>query len=193
MDSKRNVRTCMKKLLQTMSQSDYCKRSACIAESLYQESEWRQAQIIGITVSIFPEVETKAIIAHAWSQGKKVAVPKCEAQLRQMDFRILTDFSQLECVYSGLLEPRVDQTVYVPQEELDLLIVPGLAFDVRGHRLGFGGGYYDRYLSRYTGNTLSLAFKEQVITHFPTENHDLPIGKIITEEQIFECLNNEME
>lgn len=187
MDSKKNVRTSMKKVLQTMSQTDYLKRSATIAESLYQESEWRQAQTIGITVSIYPEVETKAIIAHAWSQGKRVAVPKCEAQLRQMDFRIITDYSQLECVYSGLSEPRVDQTVYVSPDELDLLIVPGLAFDVRGHRLGFGGGYYDRYLSRYTGNTLSLAFKEQVITHFPTETHDLPIGKIITDEQIIEC------
>lgn len=189
MNSKRNVRISMKKLLHSMSQTDYWQRSGCIAESLYGESEWQQAQTIGITVSIFPEVETKAIIAHAWSQGKRVAVPKCEAQLRQMDFRILTDFSQLECVYSGLFEPRVDQTVYVSPEELDLLIVPGLAFDVRGHRLGFGGGYYDRYLSTFTGKTLSLAFKEQVITHFPTENHDLPIGKVVTEEQTFECLN----
>jgi len=165
-----------------MPQIDYLNRSACIADSLYHESEWQQAHTIGITVSIFPEVDTKAIIVHAWSQGKRVAVPKCEPKLRQMDFRILTDLSQLECVYSGLFEPRVDQTTPVNPEEIDLLIVPGLAFDARGHRLGFGGGYYDRYLATFSGNTLSLAFKEQLIGNFPTEDHDIPIGKIVSEK-----------
>ncbi|MDP4171615.1 MAG: 5-formyltetrahydrofolate cyclo-ligase, partial [Bacillota bacterium] len=71
----------------------------------------------------------------------------------------------------------------MPASQIDLQIVPGLAFDTAGFRLGFGGGYYDRYLKEFTGVTLSLAFVPQIIGNLPIEPHDIPVSKIITNER----------
>ena len=88
-----------------------------------------------------------------------------------MDFRILDCFDQLESVYFGLLEPIESKTKKVEPKEIDLMIVPGLGFDKDGFRLGVGGGYYDRFLQNYNGNTLSLAFQEQMVTMIFQRKH----------------------
>lgn len=71
--------------------------------------------------------------------------------------------------------------------DIDLLLVPGLAFMNNGYRLGFGGGYYDRFLKLYKKQTASLAFSSQIVSQLPVESHDIPVQKIITEERIIEC------
>ena len=73
----------------------------------------------------------------------------------------------------------------VEPNDIDLLIVPGIAFDSEGFRMGFGGGYYDRFLQSFKGNTVSLAFQEQIVSNLPKEDHDIPVEKIITDEGIF--------
>ena len=102
-----------------------------------------------------------------------------------MDFRKLERFDQLESVYSGLLEPIESKTNLVEPSDIDLLIVPGIAFDSEGFRMGFGGGYYDRFLQSFKGNTVSLAFREQIVSNLPKEDHDIPVEKIITDVDIF--------
>ena len=94
-----------------------------------------------------PEIPTFHIIEQAWHEGKEVAVPKCNPENKAMEFKKITSFEQLESVYSGLLEPVAETVKVRDQHDLDLLIVPGLAFTKDGYRLGFGGGYYDRFLS----------------------------------------------
>ena len=136
------------------------------------------------TISKTPEVDTFQIIRKAWEQGKRIAVPKCEPKSRALEFRELKRFSQLETVYFGLYEPIVSETKSVDHEEIDLVVVPGLAYSKNGYRLGFGGGYYDRFLANYQGNTLSLAFQKQLVAELPVENHDLAVEKIITEAEV---------
>ena len=85
--------------------------------------------VIGITISIPPEVDTYQIIRNAWDEGKRIVIPKCLAENRQMDFRELERFDQLESVYFGLLEPIESETNLVEPKDIDLLIVPGIAFD----------------------------------------------------------------
>jgi 5-formyltetrahydrofolate cyclo-ligase len=101
-----------------------------------------------------------------------------------LSFHKITQFSQLESVFYGLFEPIIDQTIEVRHEDIDLLIVPGLAYTRDGFRLGFGGGYYDRYLPQYKGKSISLAFHFQVIPHFPLEEHDIAVSKLITNEEV---------
>ncbi len=184
MMDKNSVRKQMKETLSNLSAPIYEEYSAKIASRLYEEKAWKQANVIGITISKPPEVDTYPIIRHGWEAGKQVVVPKCYPKVKKLSFRRLTDFMQLESVFYGLLEPMEEVTAEVEAESIDLLIVPGLAYTKEGFRLGFGGGYYDRYLQGFNGDTLSLAFKEQMISQLPVKDHDIPVGKIITPDEV---------
>lgn len=180
MNDKTTLRIQMKETLSKLSKPIYEDYSYKIATRLYSEDVWKQANIIGITVSARPEVDTYQIIRKAWEEGKQVVIPKCYPKEKRLSFRTLKEFSQLESVFFGLFEPIVELTTEIEPASIDLLIVPGLAYTRDGYRLGFGGGYYDRYLTNYTGETLSLAFNQQIIPQFDVEKHDLPVSKIIT-------------
>lgn len=180
MEEKKKLRKEIKDKLKQIPKPLYEHYSYLIAQSLYQDPLWQSAATIGITVSIPPEVDTYQIIRNAWREGKRIVVPKCIATNRQMDFRELRSFDQLESVYFSLLEPKEAETELVDKKEIDLLIVPGIAFTKEGYRLGVGGGYYDRFLQDFQGHTLSLAFSEQMVSSLPMEEHDLPVEKIIT-------------
>lgn len=139
-------------------------------------------KLIGITLSMENEVNTYPIIEKAWEEGKKVVVPKCNKETRTMSFRQISNFDQLETVYMNLREPIPALTEEVNADEIDLQIVPGVAYTERGERIGYGGGYYDRYLMHYKGKTLSLAYSFQMVDHIPIEPFDKNIEKIITEK-----------
>ncbi|MFK9093291.1 5-formyltetrahydrofolate cyclo-ligase [Bacillus salipaludis] len=182
MNDKNFVRNQVKESLSKLTKPLYEDYSYKIAGRLYEDEDFKHAKVIGITVSKHPEVDTYQIIRKAWELGKQVVVPKCYPKEKRLIFRTLREFSQLESVYYGLLEPIEALTTEVPANQIDLLIVPGLAYTLEGYRLGFGGGYYDRYLPNFAGKTLSLAFKEQIIPQFPVEGFDIPVAKIITNE-----------
>lgn len=184
---KRATRT---QILEDMNHIDrlaHAEKSRSIFEQLCLTDAFKTATTIGITLSRHPEVDTKAIIEHAWRVGKRVAVPRCNPSTKEMDFRMIESYDDLEIVYMDLQEPVVERTVSVRPEEIDLQVVPGVVFSKEGYRIGYGGGYYDRYLSDYQGDTVSLAFELQVINQIPIEIHDVPVEKIITETFIIDC------
>ena len=187
-DNKRKIREEMKRRLSSLSTIEHTRLSREIAQKVFALNEWKQAETIGITVAVHPEPETKFIIEQAWIKGKRVAVPKCIPSSKKLDFRYITSFSELETVYFGLQEP-VTTTEHATKEDISLLIVPGLAFTRKGYRLGFGGGYYDRFLSDYKGKLLSLAFELQLMEYLPIECHDIPVSKIITPIHIYSAEN----
>jgi 5-formyltetrahydrofolate cyclo-ligase len=184
MIEKNSLRQQMKQTLSKLSKPLYEDYSYKIANKLFEDPDWIKADVIGITISKQPEVDTYQIIRKAWEQGKQVVVPKCYPKEKKLSFRILTEFSQLESVFYGLFEPIEDVTTEVKPEQINLLIVPGLAYINEGYRLGFGGGYYDRFLHHYTGTTICLAFDCQVVTYIPVEKHDVPVSKIITNSEV---------
>lgn len=184
MEAKKELRKMIRKELSSLNLPEYEHLSYQIAKRLYQDEYWKMASTVAITMSKMPEVDTWQMIRKAWEQEKRIVVPKCEPKSRAMDFRELTQFSQLESVYSGLFEPIVSETVKVKQDEIDLVIVPGLAFSKTGYRLGFGGGYYDRFLANYQGKTLSLGFESQIVSGIPIEAHDIPVSKIISNIEV---------
>ncbi|EKN66268.1 5-formyltetrahydrofolate cyclo-ligase [Neobacillus bataviensis LMG 21833] len=188
MNDKNTFRNQVKESLTGLTKPLYEDFSYKIAGRLFQDEDFKKATVIGITVSKQPEVDTYQIIRKAWELGKQVAVPKCHPKERKLSFRTLTEFSQLESVYYGLLEPIEALTTEVTANQIDLLIVPGLAYTIEGYRLGFGGGYYDRYLPGFAGKTLSLAFDNQMIPNFPVEDHDIPVSKIITNRETIKIL-----
>ncbi|MDF2038615.1 5-formyltetrahydrofolate cyclo-ligase [Cytobacillus oceanisediminis] len=182
---KKALRKKMLERMKELSKPEYEQLSYEIACSLYSSPLWLQAKTIGITVSKPPEADTWQIIRKAWEEGKRVAVPKCIPRSKQMVFRELNSFRDLESVYYGLWEPSPEKTDEVRSEEIETLIVPGLAYMKNGFRLGFGGGYYDRFLEHYEGRTVSLAFELQLINGVPVENHDKPVEMIITDQRVW--------
>ncbi|KMP25108.1 5-formyltetrahydrofolate cyclo-ligase [Bacillus albus] len=168
--------------MNSLSEERYTTLSEQIACSLYAQKEWTEAKTIGITLSMENEVNTYPIIKKAWEEGKKVVVPKCNKGTRTMSFRQISNFDQLETVYMNLREPIPALTGEVNADEIDLQIVPGVAYTARGERIGYGGGYYDRYLVHYKGKTLSLAYSFQMVDHIPVEPFDKNVEKIITEK-----------
>ncbi|WP_268762075.1 5-formyltetrahydrofolate cyclo-ligase [Bacillus sinesaloumensis] len=174
----------MKETLQSFDKERLHRWSQEITEQILTLPEWMDAHMIGITISGAYEVNTTYLIEKAWELGKRVAVPKCHPKTKTMTFREITAFSQLEVVYYGLQEPIEAETREVIHNEIDLLFVPGLSFVPSGYRLGHGGGYYDRYLRDFKGNTLSLAFPIQLIAQMPIEPFDIPVQKIVTNERV---------
>ncbi|MFG3611820.1 5-formyltetrahydrofolate cyclo-ligase [Rummeliibacillus stabekisii] len=181
---KKDLRNAMQLQLKQLAADTYKEKSAIIHSKLLDESAIKDASVIGITLSNFPEVDTWPLIEELWARGRSVAVPKCHPKTREMTFYEITSFDQVEIGYSRISEPIPNRTKVVKKEEIQCLIVPGLAYDKDGFRLGFGGGYYDRYLSNYRDSTISLAFQLQVVEKIPRDDYDLSIGKIITEREI---------
>lgn len=182
MEEKKTIRKKVLTQLKEIQKPEYEQLSYEIASKLYETDEWKQATTIGITISRPPEVDTYQMIRRAWQEKKRVVVPKCYPETKEMIFYELTRFDELESVYYGLYEPMVEKTKSINKEEISLLLVPGVAYDRRGYRIGFGGGYYDRFLTDFKGTTISLAFHLQLFDDLPHEEHDIPVGKIITEQ-----------
>ncbi|MCT2537562.1 5-formyltetrahydrofolate cyclo-ligase [Aquibacillus koreensis] len=143
---------------------------------------WNKANRIAITISQPYEWSTKEIIRAAWEQGKKVCIPKCYPVKKEMIFYDFSSFKELESVYFNLYEPIPNTDLKQDKNDIDLIIVPGILFDLEGYRIGHGGGYYDRYLKGYHGDTLSLASTFQVIKEIPREHFDIAVQVIVTEE-----------
>lgn len=176
---KKTIRNETRKKLAGLTAEQFHQQCAMIHNRLYQSEEWLQSDCIAITISTKYEIDTIPIIERAWNEGKKVAVPKCNPQDKTMVFRYLQHFDQLEKVYNDLQEPRELMTEIALNSELDLIIVPGVAFAPNGYRIGFGGGYYDRFLQHYNGLTISLLLPEQLYENIPYEPFDRPVQKLI--------------
>jgi len=156
-------------------------------ERLFSTDLWKKAESIGVTVSKGTEWETRPIIEEAWKEEKKVSVPKSIHKTRELHFYQLEDYNQLEVGYYDLEEPVPEKTNRTEIADIDLLIVPGVAFNKEGYRIGFGGGYYDRFLKDFSNETVSLAHTNQLREDLPIEEYDLPVDKIITEQGIIDC------
>ncbi|MDM5315904.1 5-formyltetrahydrofolate cyclo-ligase [Fictibacillus sp. b24] len=175
----------IKQMLLLTKEDERRKKSKAISNLLFETEEWNKAQSVGITVARKFELDTSFIIKKAWEEGKKVGVPKCYSAEKQMQFREMRSYDELENVYMDLFEPRMDATQLITSDQIDLIIVPGLVFDRRGYRIGYGGGYYDRYLQTYQGLKISLAYSFQTTDTLPHEEFDIPVDHIITEDGRF--------
>lgn len=190
---KKEQRDVMKKQLITFDKSLYQMYSKQIERRFLAEENVLRASVIGITISNYPEVDTEEIIKSLWKLGKTVVVPKCTIKDRTMTFYKIESFDVLETVYMHLKEPNPLISTAVSQNDIDLLVVPGIVYDFTGYRIGYGGGYYDRYLSGYTGHTVSLAFDFQVCSLVEREYYDLPVDQIITNLKTIPCKINRQE
>ena len=150
-----------------------------LTERLLHHPFYQEAKVIASYLSFPHEFQTQELIEQALKDGKKVLIPKTYPKGR-MDF-VVYDPQQLVKTSFGLLEPQGDLEV-VDASQIDLIHVPGLAFTTEGYRIGYGGGYYDRYLEHFSGHTLSTVYPCQ-IRDFSPENHDIPVQEVLIDER----------
>ncbi|MFC7684716.1 5-formyltetrahydrofolate cyclo-ligase [Ureibacillus sp. GCM10028918] len=191
--NKKLLRNQVRHSLQKIDSEQFNLSSLHIKETLLKEPSFIEGKTIAITISNKQEVDTKEIIESLWKLKKKVVVPKCNTIDRSMNFYEIENFNQLENVYMDLLEPIPECTHLVPAEKIDCIIVPGIVFDIKGYRIGYGGGYYDRYLTQFRGMLISLAFSIQIRENVPVEDFDIPVDLIITETRRIDCVKNRKE
>ena len=150
-----------------------------LTERLLQHPFYQEAKIIATYLSFPHEFQTQELIEQALKDDKKVLIPKTYPKGR-MDF-VVYNPQQLVKTSFGLLEPQGDLEV-VDASQIDLIHVPGLAFTREGYRIGYGGGYYDRYLKHFTGHTLSTVYPCQIWDFIP-EDHDIPVQEVLIDER----------
>jgi len=152
-----------------------------IQKKLKKINAFRDAQKIGVYYPIGSEILTQDIIQELFSNGKDVFLPKVIGE--NMEFRKITDFSSLEKGSFDIMEPKEDCEI---DNDLDVVLVPTVGISPSGVRLGYGHGFYDRYLAEHKSVTISLTMEKQIIKKIPKSEHDIMIDWIITEDRILE-------
>ena len=166
-----------KKRVMTVEQIEQA--SQRLAQKLFATEAYQQAQSIYGYLSYNQEVRTEGILRQAFMDGKRVAVPKVFGD--EMKFLWIESLSMVAPGYYNIPEPIADGPV--ADDELALILMPGLAFDPQGHRLGYGGGFYDRYIAEHHDHKLvALCYDFQMFDHLETEAHDIPVDLVISDQ-----------
>ena len=162
-----------------LSTAEIESRSAALADKLYATEQYRNAKSLYAYLSFNQEVRTNPIIERAWADGKRVAVPKVVGD--EMVFIWINSFEGLAPQGAfHIMEPIEDGPV--ADDERALILMPGLAFDPQGHRVGYGGGYYDRFLEKEPDHPLvALCYDFQLYDRLEFEAHDVPVDVVITD------------
>ena len=162
-----------------LSAAEIESRSAILAEKLFSTAQYRDCKSLYAYLSFNQEVRTNPIIERAWADGKRVAVPKVVGD--EMVFIWIDSFEGLAPQGAfHILEPIEDGPV--ADDEKALILMPGLAFDPQGHRIGYGGGYYDRFLEKEPDHPLvALCYDFQLYDRLEVEAHDVPVDVVITD------------
>ena len=149
---------------------------------------YRRAKLVHTYVSSKEnEVDTRALIGTCLAQGKRVAVPVVMPGTKTLAHALIDGLDQLVVGPWGLAQPDPAAAVWLPAEaRIDLVVVPGLAFDRRGHRIGWGGGYYDRFLVQVQTVKIGLCYDELVLDCIPGEPHDVPVNMVVAETAIYQ-------
>jgi len=182
---KHDIRATILQRRNALAPVDLARKSQCIRDRVFGLEEFQRAHTVLFYVSYGSEVATHEMIKEALRQVKKVVVPCTDTTKRTLSLSELRRWEDLGVGAYKIQEPRVECRCEVPINEVELIIVPGIAFDCHGHRIGHGMGYYDRLLSENLRVTkLGLAFELQLVDTIPVERHDVSVDMIVTENRI---------
>lgn len=183
-DEKSRIREHMKKLRSSIDVNRYRRYCMSIMEQCKLLHEWLDAQVVHIYVSsINNEVDTLGLIITMLDREKIVVVPRCSSENHELHNIHLKSLDELKQSRFGLMEPDFNVTSIIQPDRFNLIIVPVLAFDRSGARIGFGGGYYDRLLSQCSCTKVGVAYSFQEVDHIPVESHDERLDIIVTEKE----------
>jgi len=182
---KKELRERIKQDREKYSQEEIDDWNSSIKKSLEEFVEYQEAETVFFYVSFGREVDTTGLIKDALSSGKYVVVPYYDGKSYSISY--LTDFNDLEPGRLGILEPKKDKIHEADLESIDVMIIPGLAFDKQGNRVGYGEGNYDNFMKNTCAMKIALCYNFQLFEDVPHKEHDVPINMIITQDKILRC------
>lgn len=185
---KQDLRERSKERRKSMDQGEKKTLDTAVAENVRRLKEYRPAKTLLVYMSTPIEVDTIQIIKNAWADGKRVAVPRCIPDTRNMEFHYIEN---LECLSVGsfsVMEPDPSLPI-VTDFSGCLMIVPGMQFDMNGYRIGYGKGYYDRYMARFTGKSAGICYSNELRPFMYHGRYDRPVNIIVTDKKIKTCNN----
>ena len=173
---KKELRRTIRERKRAMTEEEIVSRSEKLGQLFAQSQAYKAAKTIYGYLPYNQEVRTVPMLEQALKDGKRVAVPKVYGD--EMKFLYLDDLSQVEKGYAGIPEPIADGPV--ADDDTALVLMPGLAFDPAGHRIGYGGGFYDKFLAAEPNHpTLALCYEFQMLPELHTEEHDIPVDTVL--------------
>lgn len=174
--NKQELRRTIRERKRAMTEEEIVERSNALAEKFYHTPAYQAATTIYGYLPYNQEVRTVPMLQRALDEGKRVAVPKVYGE--EMRFIYLEDLTQVSKGYAGIPEPIADAPV--AEDQRALVLMPGLAFDPQGHRIGYGGGFYDKFLAKEPHHpTLALCYEFQMQAHLDTEEFDIPVDTVL--------------
>ena len=181
---KTELRQKYRSLRQAMTQEIKKEYDDSIAERVRNLWQYSGNSVLLTYVSTPIEVDTIAIIRQALADGKRVAVPRCVPNTRNMEFYYIDSVEELETGAFGVLEPKPNPDRLYDFMDGGLCLVPAFSYDWQGYRLGYGKGYYDRFLSRFNGNMVGICYSECVQRTLPHGRYDRPVELLVTEKYL---------
>lgn len=189
-NDKETLRTDLRQRLAAMSAEDVHLQSQQAASLLASTKVFQRAKALMIFLPLEHEIDACPIALRAWQAGKTVTAPLVNHnQKRMMPVELCSLDEPMDIDRYGVRTPRTGEVF--PIEMIDLVITPGLGFDRQGHRIGRGGGYYDRFLAHrdFKGVICGLALDEQIVTGVPTDEHDAKIDMLVTSNEVLRFRN----
>ena len=185
---KNKLRTELINIRKKLEKEEVLYKSKKIQKNLEKIKEFKQATEILFYISYGNEVYTHDIIKKYMKNRKKILVPVTDKKRRNLIISEINDWEDLGRGVYNILEPKKENIKKRSLEFIDVIIVPGVAFDVKGNRIGHGKGYYDKLLKKSKNAVhIALSFEKQIIDKIPTKKSDIPVDKIVTEERIIDC------
>ncbi len=162
-----------------------------IKKHIIEQPEFIKAKTVLFYASFRSEVDTKEIIDISLKNGKTVILPKVDNKEKILKLYEIKDINELSPGYMQIMEPKASEERLKSLADIDLILIPGAAFDLQGNRLGYGAGFYDKLLSGMKKRILIIApaYEEQVAEKIAAEPHDVKVDRIITDKRIINCSN----
>lgn len=189
METKKDIRSQYIKKRDALTSEEVAQKSDRILYQLFNLPEYKDAKYVLMYADYHNEVATNKIFEDAKNRGKKIYFPKVFGQ--EMEFYAVDSLDELRFGYKGIREPQENpiKRFFYKKQDNTIMIVPGVAFDMEGYRVGYGKGYYDKYLTeRRMISTFALSYAFQILEHVPADAHDIKMDKIITEELVYSFL-----
>ncbi len=181
--NKDELREEMRRLRRAMTAKEVNEKSGKIQHLLFGFDKYINAKTVMVYISAFKEPSTIEIIRDALNRGKRVIAPISDTETETITLSYLDDINDLKKSAYGIFEPSVIKPA--DAAAIDFILVPGLAFDKRGNRMGFGKGYYDKLLCHTAAEKTALCYGFQLLDEIPSDEHDVPMNTIITEENLY--------
>ena len=173
---KKALRAAIRQQKRAMTEEEIVAKSEKLGKLLAQSELYQNAKTFYGYLPYNQEVRTVPMLEQALRDGKRVAVPKCYGEV--MKFIYMEDLTQVAPGYAGIPEPIADGPV--ADDPTALVLMPGMAFDPEGHRIGYGGGFYDKFLAQEPDHpTLALCYDFQMLSHLETEEFDIPVDQVL--------------